>query len=139
MTNEDNILELIGFKIKNLRQVHNLTQDDLAKVLAMSMSNYAKLERGEIDMTVKRLEQIAKAFGIEIGEFIAKKGNQSFTVQTVSGGIVGNQPTVHFPQNIDIQGISKQVEMLDMAVQKLVRRMDTLEGRMKAKTRKEVE
>ena len=134
MTKTDNLLELIGFKIKNLRQIHNITQEDLAEILAMSASNYAKLERGEVDMTVKRLQEIAKAFGIEIGEFMAEKGNQNFTMQTVSGGVVGNQGTVQFPP--DTQGISKQLEMLDVAVQKLVKRMDTLEGKMKAKTKK---
>jgi transcriptional regulator with XRE-family HTH domain len=138
MTKTDNLLELIGLKIKNLRQIHNITQEDLAEILAMSASNYAKLERGEVDMTVKRLQEIAKAFGIEIGEFMVEKGSQSFTTQTVSYGVLANnQGTVQFPP--DTQGISKQLEMLDMAVQKLVKRMDTLEGKIKAKTKKEVE
>ncbi len=134
MTKQDNILENIGFKIKNLRQIHNITQEGMSELLNMSTSNYAKIERGEIDMTIKRLQEIAKVFGVEIAEFVADKTYQNFSTQTVAYGVVANnQGTVHFPPQTDLQGLHKQIEMLDMAVQRLVKRVENIEQRDKKK------
>jgi transcriptional regulator with XRE-family HTH domain len=135
MTKQENILESIGFKIKNFRQVRNITQEGMSELLNMSTSNYAKIERGEIDMTIKRLQEIAKVFGVEVAEFVADKNYQSFTTQTVAYGVVANnQGTVNFPPQTDLPSLQKQVEMLDMAVQRLVKRVESMEQKDKKKS-----
>ncbi|MFY7789270.1 MAG: helix-turn-helix domain-containing protein, partial [Thermoflexibacteraceae bacterium] len=108
----------------------------MSELLNMSTSNYAKIERGEIDMTIKRLQEIAKVFGVEVAEFVADKNYQSFTTQTVAYGMVGNNQgsTINCPPQTDLPSLQKQVEMLDMAVQRLVKRVESLEQKDKKKS-----
>lgn len=44
------MLKQIADNIRNLRTNKGYTQEDFAKLLAMSTSGYAKLERGEVDI-----------------------------------------------------------------------------------------
>lgn len=132
MTTDKNLLETIGFKIKNLRQIHNITQEGMAEMLKMSSSNYAKLERGEIDMTVRRLQEIAKVFGTEVSNFVSEGNHQSFNTQNATYSVLANNNgTVQFPNPNEIQSFQKQIEMLTQAVQRLVRRVDALEKKGK--------
>ena len=49
-------------KIKTLRTSKNWTQEKMAEMLAMSTNGYANIERGETELTLQKLEQIAKLF-----------------------------------------------------------------------------
>ncbi|TAF98593.1 MAG: XRE family transcriptional regulator [Cytophagia bacterium] len=50
----------IGKKIKKLCELRNITQEYMAEKLDTSQQNYSRWEKGEIEITVSRLEQIAK-------------------------------------------------------------------------------
>ncbi len=52
------IYEKIGF----MRQLKGWSQEEMAEQLQMSASGYAKIERGETDIHISRLEQIANVF-----------------------------------------------------------------------------
>jgi transcriptional regulator with XRE-family HTH domain len=56
-------------RIKFLRQVKNWSQEDMAQRLEMSINGYARIERGETDLQLSRLEQIAKTFDMDLSEF----------------------------------------------------------------------
>ena len=45
----------IGENIKKVRELKNITREHLADNLNMSLSNYSKIERSEIDITIARL------------------------------------------------------------------------------------
>ncbi|MBC7845277.1 MAG: helix-turn-helix transcriptional regulator [Flavobacterium sp.] len=49
----------------------NFTREYVAAELKMSMSGYGKIERGEVDLTVSKLIEIAKVLDVSI-EFIFK-------------------------------------------------------------------
>ena len=55
--------------IKKIRELKNLTRDYVADELKMSTSGYGKIERGEVDLTVSKLEKIAEVLDVSI-EFI---------------------------------------------------------------------
>jgi transcriptional regulator with XRE-family HTH domain len=55
-------------KIRSIRQSKGWTQPDMAYKLDMSVNGYANIERGETDVQISRLEQIAETFGIELLE-----------------------------------------------------------------------
>lgn len=61
----------IGEKVRKVRELQNLSQEDMAHKLHMTPNNYAKLERGEIKMHVERLEQIANIFNMEAGDLLS--------------------------------------------------------------------
>ena len=55
----------IGTKIRKLRELKGYSQEYMASQLGMVQTNYSKIERGETkDMTVKRLEEIAKVLEV---------------------------------------------------------------------------
>ena len=57
-------------KIRFLRQVKGWTQEEIADKLDMSPNGYGSIERGETDVNLSRLEQIAGLFGIKLSELL---------------------------------------------------------------------
>ena len=61
----------VYLNIRKIRELKNLTREYVAEELKMSMSGYGKIERGEVDLTVSKLIEIAKILDVSI-EFIFK-------------------------------------------------------------------
>jgi transcriptional regulator with XRE-family HTH domain len=61
----------VYLNIRKIRELKNLTREYVAEELKMSMSGYGKIERGEVDLTVSKLIEIAKVLGVST-EFIFK-------------------------------------------------------------------
>ncbi len=57
-------------KIRSMRQQQGWSQEEMADKLNMSVSGYAHIERGETDVQLSRLEQIAKVFGMDLLELL---------------------------------------------------------------------
>ena len=63
---EKSLLMHVGIKIRKLRELKGYSQEYVASQLGMVQTNYSKIERGETkDMTVKRLEEIAKVLEVD--------------------------------------------------------------------------
>lgn len=67
----------INEKIKILREANQWSQEEMAERMNMSLSGYAKIERGETNLNLYKLKKIAGIFEIDILELIASqdKGN----------------------------------------------------------------
>jgi transcriptional regulator with XRE-family HTH domain len=63
----------IANRLKEVRIQKDLTQADVARKAAINSNTYAKIERGEQAATVKMLERIADALGIELSEVFTFK------------------------------------------------------------------
>ena len=70
----------------------------MASDLELSLSGYSKLERGEIDVSLSRMTQIAKLLGVELSQLLNFDSSQIFNLnnnQLVQGtGTKAN--TVHY-------------------------------------------
>lgn len=54
-------------KIRYLREINQLSQEEVAEQLGMSVTGYAKIERGETkDIGILKLEKIAHIFNIDL-------------------------------------------------------------------------
>ena len=62
--------KMIGNKIRSLRTLKELSQENVAEMLGISITAYSKIERGETDVQLSRLSQIAKAFEVSIEEIL---------------------------------------------------------------------
>jgi len=60
----------VSEKIKFIRQIKGWSQEDMAEKLSMSINGYGSIERGETNVNLSRLEQIAEIFGIELAELV---------------------------------------------------------------------
>ena len=61
----------INEKIRQLREQHQLSQENMADKLGMSVTGYAKIERGEVRSNLPRLEQISAVFDMDICELLS--------------------------------------------------------------------
>lgn len=61
----------INEKIRQLREQHQLSQENMADKLGMSVTGYAKIERGEVRPNLPRLEQISEVFDMDICELLS--------------------------------------------------------------------
>lgn len=67
-------------KIKVLRLFNDLTQEEMAEKLGYSVQGYAKIERGETDPTLGKLEAIAKVLGIRLQDLLGLKGKNAVNI-----------------------------------------------------------
>jgi len=131
----EDILTTVGEKIRLLRKNRDLTQENVAELLKMSHSAYAKMERGETDMTLKKLDQVAQVFGIQAVDILQigqsqKIENSSNKLDNSNYTVIGNGTISVLPEDAEL-AMNKRLEMLDMALQRLLHRMDKLEGKVK--------
>lgn len=61
---ERKLKKIAGQQLKLLRLEKNLTQEQMSEKLNLSTSAYCKIEYGETDLTLTRLDKIAKVLGI---------------------------------------------------------------------------
>lgn len=77
---------MIGNKIKNIRELKNLTQEYMAERLDISQTAYSKLERGETKVSDEKLSQIASVLEVRPEEIKAFDSQKYFnSVGNVEG------------------------------------------------------
>ncbi|MBQ6637830.1 MAG: helix-turn-helix transcriptional regulator [Lachnospiraceae bacterium] len=60
--------EILGSRIKEIRNARNLTQEQIADTIGMSRQRYARIERGENSVTLENLSAIAKVLDVTVGD-----------------------------------------------------------------------
>lgn len=62
-------------KIRQLRELKKITQEEFAEQLAMSPSGYSKIERGESKLNLDRLQKIADLLAVSIVDLLPTESN----------------------------------------------------------------
>lgn len=62
----DDQIKLIAERLRGLREVLDLSQEEVAKSCHLLLEEYAALESGEKDFSVSVLQQISRKYGIEL-------------------------------------------------------------------------
>ncbi len=83
----------------------NLSQDDIANKLSLSLASYGKLEREEVELNIGRLEQIAKIFDMRVEDILTFDEKYIFNTFNQQGNN-GNNHHCH------INGISERERSL---------------------------
>lgn len=95
-------------RIKTLREENAFSQEQMAEKLHMSASAYAKLERGETNLNLHKLEQIANIFNIDILELLHSRDNGVFVLVNEYGN------NANYYGNNENQ--SKEIEKLQLII-----------------------
>ncbi len=66
----DEQLKQIGERLRGLRDVLDITPEEMAETIGISADKYEKIEQGEMDITISNLMKIAKKYGISTEELI---------------------------------------------------------------------
>ena len=78
--NQENKPMEINEKVRSLREINQLSQEEMAAKLGMSTNGYAKIERGERRLDIPKLEQIAQVFGIDAVELMQFDDKQTVMI-----------------------------------------------------------
>lgn len=62
------MINRVGEKIRQLRVLAGLSQENIAEEIGMSHGNFGKIERGEIDINTHHLFAVAKALKVDVTE-----------------------------------------------------------------------
>jgi transcriptional regulator with XRE-family HTH domain len=57
-------------KIRLIRLSKNLSQQNIADELGITVSAYSNMERGVTEITIQRLKKIAEIFGVNVNEIL---------------------------------------------------------------------
>lgn len=68
------LLELLATRVRARRQEKGWTQEDLARVSGVSVRYVASLERGDANISVLRLAEVAAALGVSLVSLVAGAG-----------------------------------------------------------------
>ena len=109
-------------KIRVLRELNQWTQEEMAEKLEMSAGGYAKIERGDSQLNLSRLEQIAKIFNINVLELV--QNDKGFTVQIndiVNQDNGTNQISVYSsPNEVEIEKLKMIIQHKDEVLQQKI-------------------
>ncbi len=97
-------------KIKQIRELKNLTQDYVASQLQLTTRAYSKIESGETQLTINRLNEISSILGIEPIELLGFDDKQVFNNCKQEGNIGINH--INIPDKL-IQQYEKTIQVLE--------------------------
>jgi transcriptional regulator with XRE-family HTH domain len=102
--------------IKKFRELKNITREDLADKLEMSLSGYSKLERGEVELTVSKLYRISEILEVSVSQILNFDASQIFTMNNNQNafGYIREQHNAYNDQYKD-----KYIKMLEAEVERL--------------------
>ncbi|MBS1599716.1 MAG: helix-turn-helix transcriptional regulator [Bacteroidetes bacterium] len=99
-----------GQNIKTIRELKNLTQDYVATQLNMSVPNYSNIETGKTDVTLTRLQQIAKVLQIDYRQILNLNPSQLL-----------NEDHKLYTSNVELrEEIIKQLKIKDEQINRLL-------------------
>jgi transcriptional regulator with XRE-family HTH domain len=108
----------IGERIRSIRAMNGYSQDYLADAIGMSSGNLEKIERGEIDVNTKHLQQIAKVLKTNISELFEEKPNAKD--KNTSYGSATKDEVRNLAETVHL--LAKEVKELREAVLPLVKK-----------------
>lgn len=81
------MIEDAHIKIKQLRELKNFTQESIADHLGISIRAYSKIETGETQLTINRLNEISKVLEVDPIELLGFDYRQVFNNCKQEGNI----------------------------------------------------
>ncbi|MPS72479.1 MAG: XRE family transcriptional regulator [Chryseobacterium sp.] len=116
---------IIGHKIKNIRELKNLTQEYMAERLDISQSAYSKLEK-ESNISDEKLQQIAEALEVKPEDIMAFDSQKYFnSVGNVEGNNSGNSNSIIIEKGVEeIELIKKLYDDKITLMEELMKQKD---------------
>lgn len=100
-------------KLKQLRELKNFTQEHVAQQLGLSTRAYSKIETGETQLTINRLNEIATILGVDPVQALGFDHENVFNNCTQEGNIGINH--INLPDKL-IEQYEKRIEQLESEV-----------------------
>ena len=107
-------------KIKQIRELKNVSQEFVANQLGLSIRAYSKIETGETQLTINRLNEISKALGVDPIEILGFDDKQVFNNCKQEGNFGSGDGNIFnsFPEKL-MQQYEKTIAVLEDEVKLL--------------------
>jgi transcriptional regulator with XRE-family HTH domain len=112
-------MNLIGNKIRILREEKGLSQENLASVMDITQSNYARLEKDDNRISVPRLIIIAKTLETTVTDLVGENTNTVVNQNTQRDAFAYFQSTFQSDKE-HMQTLKDEIEYLKMMIDKMM-------------------
>lgn len=119
--------KIVGQRLQLLRLERNLTQEQMSEKLNLSTSAYCKIEYGETDLTLTRLNKIAEILNMSAVELFTRIEGDTYNNQQRDFGhvwITRDSSIVNVDSNEDVRQLVKANSRL---IEMLMKRIEDLE------------
>ncbi len=115
----------LGKKIRFLREMKNLKQENMAELLEMTNNGYGKIERDETDVSYSRLNQIAEVLGMSVADLVNMQDQKIIysinNHQPVMENMINNGNTPRKDWEERIKTLEEDIKLLKNIVNKQVK------------------
>jgi len=109
-------------KLKQIRELKNLSQEFIATQLGLSVRAYSKIETGETQLTINRLNEISRIMGVDPIEVLGFDDKNIFNINNSTGNNGYNY--INFPDKLvqqyeqTIQALKEQIALMKLLMEK---------------------
>ena len=103
-------------KISLMRKIKGWSQEKIAEKLNMSINGYSKIERGETDVQLSRLENIARIFGIKLLDLINFDDNKILNFSSSYGDSHDNNFN-NYINNQNSKSFEYEIEKMSLIIE----------------------
>ncbi|MCF8321671.1 MAG: helix-turn-helix domain-containing protein [Flavobacterium sp.] len=112
------MIEQAETKIKQIRELKNFTQEYVAQKLGLSTRAYSKIETGETQLTINRLNEISAVLGIGPMEVLGFDDKKVFNFYNSND--INNIKNINLPDKLvqqyeeTIQSLKEQIQLFKL-------------------------
>jgi transcriptional regulator with XRE-family HTH domain len=112
------MIEQAETKIKQIRELKNFTQEYVAQKLGLSTRAYSKIETGETQLTINRLNEISSILEVQPMEILGFDDKKIFNFYNSSD--INNVKNINIPEKLiqqyeeTIQSLKEQIQLLKL-------------------------
>lgn len=96
MSMSNNLYETVSSELADYRNKMDLTQEQLAEIVGISQSHYAKLENGQRLPSLKVLQSLSQVFGVKMGDIIEPNKEAASFVESINKAKLDIQNNISF-------------------------------------------
>lgn len=121
----------VGEKISQIRRAKSLTQQEMAKKLGISLTAYNAIEKDETDLSISRLQQIAKVLGVHEWALLLPESGVNIIgeVKDNAGGNNGNNLFAFGDFSPEREALKAHISSLTQQVTDLQKQLQTNEAK----------
>jgi len=106
--------------IRKFRELKDITREQMAADLDLSLSGYSKLERGEIEITLKRLCEIADILEVELHQLLNFNPQTIFNISN-SQGVQGFDQGGNYHFHSEDKFREKYIKLLEQKLEEMIK------------------
>jgi len=111
-------MQNLNKKLRTLREANGYKQEYVGNYLGLTQTGYSKIEVGEVDLSVKHLQKLAKLYNISPEQLLIWDGKISISTLKNSQNIVSS--------NLDTNPIEERLRTVEQTLENVLRALSQI-------------